>query len=168
MSLVRGKEQGLRSRNGFWSRGFRGRSLDLGRSRLGSSRAFRSWMVAWVGGSILGMVNGTARELLYKDSVGEHAAHYISTATLLVLLALYVAMLQRRWPIPTGSEALSIGACWLALTVAFEFGFGHFVDGKSWAELRALYDVTEGKIWILVPLFMATAPAFSRHLTTRA
>jgi hypothetical protein len=125
-------------------------------------------MLAWVGGSVLGVVNGTARELLYRERVGEQAAHYISTASLLMLLALYVVMLQRRWPIPTRTEALKIGAYWLALTIAFEFGFGHYVDGKSWADLRALYDVTEGKIWILVPLFMAIAPSLSQRLTSRA
>ena len=77
----------------------------------GTERIFRTWMFAWFGGSVLGMVNGTARELLYKESVGEEAAHYISTATLLVLLALYVAFLQRRWPILNRRDAWKIGAC---------------------------------------------------------
>ena len=132
------------------------------RSISHAERIFRTWMLAWLGGSVLGMVNGTARELLYKESVGEEAAHYISTATLLVLLALYVAFLQQRWPILNRRDAWKIGACWVILTVAFEFGFGHYVDGKSWAELRGLYDITEGKIWVLVPLFMALAPAMTR------
>ena len=131
-------------------------------SHPGTERIFRSWMFAWLGGSVLGMANGTARELLYKESVGEEAAHYISTATLLVLLALYVAFLQRHWPILNRRDAWKIGACWVILTIAFEFGFGHYVDGKSWAELRGLYDITEGKIWILVPMFMALAPAITR------
>lgn len=165
--LLKEKDQDLDVEGPSWLHGFAGHDPSPGRSPTRTRRAFRAWMVAWLGGSVLGMVNGTARELLYKESVGERAAHYISTATLLVLLGLYVALLQRRWPIPTRSEALRIGASWLALTIAFEFGFGHYVDGKSWAELRALYDVTEGKIWIVVPLFMATAPSLSRRLTTR-
>lgn len=27
------------------------------------------WLIAWVGASLLGVVNGTTRELLYKDRV---------------------------------------------------------------------------------------------------
>jgi hypothetical protein len=111
----------------------------------------------------LGVVNGAAREALYKDRVGEETAHYISTATLLALLSLYMAKLQRRWPIPGSEEALRIGAAWAALTVGFEFGFGRYVAGDSWADLRAQYDVTDGKIWILVPLLMAIAPSAARR-----
>jgi hypothetical protein len=162
MSLVRERERKLDIRSGMAGFGTANQRRLSRRSDQGETRVFRPWMLAWVGGSVLGMVNGTARELLYRERVGEQAAHYISTATLLMLLSLYVAMLHRRWPIPTATEALKIGTYWLALTVAFEFGFGHYVDGKSWADLRALYDVTEGKIWILVPLFMALAPSLSQ------
>ena len=123
----------------------------------------RPWLVAWLGGSVLGVANGVAREARYKDRVGEETAHYISTATLLALLSLYMAKLQRRWPIPSSEEALRIGAAWAALTVGFEFGFGHYVAGDSWADLRAQYDVTDGKIWILVPLLMAIAPSAARR-----
>ena len=127
----------------------------------------RQWLYAWLGGSVLGVVNGTGRELLYKDRVGEEAAHYLSTASLLLLLSLYVRELQRRWPIPSRAEAGRIGAYWVALTVAFEFGFGHFVDRKSWAELRDMYDIRHGKVWILVPLFMGVAPSLARRSSAR-
>ena len=40
-------------------------------------------------------------------------------------------MLDRRWPIPTRRTAFAIGGWWLALTALFEFGFGHYVAGKS-------------------------------------
>jgi hypothetical protein len=68
-------------------------------------------------------------------------------------------VLNRRWPIPTTRQALEIGAAWGVLTVAFEFGFGHYVAGESWAELLAAYDVTDGEVWILIPLWMAAGPA---------
>lgn len=167
MSLVDERERRLDIWSGMAGFGTANRRRLPRRSDQGETRVFRPWMLAWMGCSVLGMVNGTARELLYRERVGEQAAHYISTATLLMLLALYVAILQRRWPIPTRSEAMRIGTYWLALTVAFEFGFGHYIDGKSWADLRALYDVAEGKVWILVPLFMAMAPSLSPRLTTR-
>ncbi|HZJ50094.1 MAG TPA: hypothetical protein VFF07_04400 [Actinomycetota bacterium] len=81
-----------------------------------------------VGRSGLGIINGTIRELAYKDQVGDLTAHYISTVTLIVLLALYMWLLEKRWPIPGLGSALEIGATWLHLTTAsFDFGFGHYV-----------------------------------------
>ncbi len=60
----------------------------------------RIWR-AWLGGSVLGIVNAVVREQVYKDEVGDRTAHYIATATLIVLLALYFWMLDR-----TGAHAL--------------------------------------------------------------
>ena len=51
------------------------------------------------------------------------------------------------------------------MTVAFEFGFGHWVDGDSWSALLENYDITAGKIWVLVPIAMATGPELARRLT---
>jgi hypothetical protein len=55
-----------------------------------------------------------------------------------------------------------VGAAWLAMTVAFEFGFGHYVDSKSWAELVADYDLTQGRVWGLCLVAIAAAPAVTR------
>jgi hypothetical protein len=77
-----------------------------------------------VAASVLGIANGIIRELTYKDHVGELAADQISTGMLIALLALYLWIFERRWPIPTIRTALTIGATWVVLTVLFEFGFG--------------------------------------------
>ena len=108
---------------------------------------WRRYTVAWLGRVVIGMANGTARELTYRKSVGELAAHQISTATAISLFAAYFQGLERRWPIPSRRSALGIGATWLLLTVAFEFGFGHCVAKKSWAELLRDYDLSEGRVW---------------------
>jgi hypothetical protein len=121
-----------------------------------------------VGGSVLGIVNGSLRELLYKDSVGELPAHYISTATLMVLLALYIWMLEQRWPLASQQDAIRVGLTWSVLTASFDFGFGHFVAGKSWAELAHDYDVRAGRVWILILLWMAVAPEGARRLGVSA
>jgi len=125
---------------------------------------FRPWLFAWLGGSVLGVVNGTARELLYKEQVGERGAQYISTASLIALLAVYMWVLQRRWPIGSRRTALQIGAMWVALTILFEFGFGHYVDRKSWSELLQNYNVFDGRVWIIVPLLMAFGPEIVRRI----
>lgn len=122
------------------------------------------WTVAWLGGSVLGIVNGVTRELIYKDSVGDLTAHYISTASLIVLLGLYFWWLEHRWPISSLKTALRIGLTWAALTASFDFGFGHFVDGKSWTELAKDYDVAAGRIWIVILVWIVVGPMLARGL----
>jgi hypothetical protein len=39
---------------------------------------------------------------------------------------------------------------WVALTLAFEFLAGHYLFHKPWAALLADYDLSRGRIWILV------------------
>jgi hypothetical protein len=50
-------------------------------------------------------------------------------------LGLYFWWLEHRWPTPSPETALKIGFTWATLTASFDFGFGHYVDGKSWTEL---------------------------------
>lgn len=116
---------------------------------------------------MLGVANGVSREKIYTDAVGDDAAHVISTGTLLALLGGYVWLLQRLWPLGNRREALSVGAAWTAMTVAFEFGFGHWVDGDSWSALLENYDVSAGRVWILVPTAMGAGPELARCLAAR-
>jgi hypothetical protein len=124
----------------------------------------RSWILAWAGAAGLGVANGAGRETIYADSVGDEAAHLVSTGTLLALLGGYIWLLQRRWPLRDRREALSVGAGWAAMTVAFEFGFGRWVEGESWSDLLDNYDVAGGKVWVLVPAAMAAGPELARRL----
>jgi hypothetical protein len=129
------------------------------------TRTTRRWISAWIGAAALGVANGAGREMLYADATGDEAAHVISTGTLLALLGGYMWLLQRRWPLSTRREALSIRASWASATVAFEFGFGHWAAGDSWSALLANYDLTAGRVWVLVPGAMAAGPELARRLT---
>jgi hypothetical protein len=133
----------------------------------GRRRARRNWILGWAGASVLGVANGVSRETLYADAVGDEAAHLISTGTLLALLVGYMWWLQRRWPLEDRQEALSVGGAWAAMTVVFEFAFGHWVDGDSWSALVENYDMTAGKVWVLVPVAMLAGPELARRLTWR-
>lgn len=86
------------------------------------------------------------REALCKDAVGERAAGDISTGTLLGLLAGYMWLLERRWPLDGEREALSVGAAWAILTVGFETVFGRWVEGESWSTVLEQYDVRAGNV----------------------
>lgn len=129
-----------------------------------ADRTLRCWIVAWMGSPVLAIVNGAVRELTYKDRVGDETADQISVAPLIALLTLYFWVLQRRWPLATNRGALSVGATWAVLSAIFEFGFGHYVEGDSWADLLENYDVTEGNLWILILLWIAAGPATVRAI----
>ena len=112
---------------------------------------------------VLAIVNGAIRELVYKEQVGESTADQISVAPLIALLA-STSVLQRRWPLATTREALSMERHGPRCPVLFEFGFGHYVEGDSWADLLRTYDVTAENLWILIPLWIAAGPAVVRAL----
>lgn len=138
----------------------------LDRYRAGGRRLWTRWALAWLGGPLIGIANGVTRELAYKDEVGELTAHQISTASAVALFAVYLWFLSRRWPIPTAETALAIGALWVVLTVGFEFGFGHYVDGKTWSELLGDYNVAKGHLWPLVLAWLGIGPLVMRKLVT--
>jgi len=115
-------------------------------------------LLAWLGGPLIGIANGVTRELVYRDRVSELTAHQISTGTGVGLFALYFWLLDRRWPLPSRPAALQVGAVWVTLTVAFEVGFGHWVDEKSWSELAHDYNVADGRLWALMVTWVGLGP----------
>ena len=94
--------------------------------------------------------------------LSEGAAHAASGATAVGAFAGYFSFLQRRWPIPTSRDALKIGGAWLAMTIAFEFGFGRAVAKQSWDDLLADYNLAEGRTWPLVLAWITVGPAVIR------
>lgn len=60
---------------------------------------------------------------------------------------------------PRNAAAMwATGLYWMVATVAFEFLFGRYVAGNSWERLLADYDLTAGRVWVLVPLTLLLAP----------
>jgi hypothetical protein len=116
------------------------------------------YVIAWLAMPIIGIVNGTIRELAYKNALGELRAHQVSVATGIVLFGLYVWILSLRWKIGSAAQAIAIGLIWLVLTVAFEFVFGHYVMRQPWSRLLHDYNILEGRVWLLVLLWITIAP----------
>jgi hypothetical protein len=138
--------------------------VSVGRSGPRGNRIVRRWMLGWLGLTAIAIVNGGVRQGVYSRWTTDQLAHQLSTITLLALSAGYVWWMQRHWPLPSTREALRVGAAWMVLTVLFELGLGHYVVGDSWSTLLAAYDVTAGRIWVLVPLWLTVAPALLRRL----
>lgn len=112
--------------------------------------------------------NGVLRVAVLQPRLGEEAGRQAACLTgiaiVLVLSRLVVPRLGRR----TGPELLGVGAIWLALTLAFEFGFGRYVSGLSWEALLADYDLRRGRLWPLVLLTTFAAPwLWGRRLAGR-
>jgi hypothetical protein len=121
-------------------------------------------LTGWLGMVIIAVLNGTLRALVTQPLLGEEVARRVATGILLALLTAYVWALHRRHPIPTRLEAWAVGLSWVAMTLAFEFGFGRFVEGLSWSTMLADYDITSGRIWILVPIWTGALPTLVRRL----
>ena len=121
-------------------------------------RPIAVYAACWPGMVLLAILNATLREKLYRPHVSELLAHQISTVSLMALLAIYLWMLSGFFRIESSSQGLAIGMLWLALTVAFEFLFGHLVMGHSWEALLHDYNLARGRIWPLALIWTAAAP----------
>jgi hypothetical protein len=117
-------------------------------------RALLAWCVLMVGA----VLNGAFRVSVLNPRLGERLGHVISTIMLCALVLLLTGLLIG-WIGPGSSrDGLRVGALWLALTLAFELGFGHFIAKKPWHVLLADYNVAAGRVWILVLLTTLFAP----------
>lgn len=126
------------------------------------------YVLLWFPMLLLAIANGALRDLVYKKYTGDLAAHQISTLLLIILFAVYIGTIMRYSPPASPIHAISIGGLWLTLTLLFEFGFGR-LRGNSWSHLFADYNLFAGRVWILVPLWLAIAPyifyKFKGHIT---
>jgi hypothetical protein len=119
--------------------------------------------VIWFAILVLASLNGAVRDLVMAPRIGDTIGRAISTVVLCALIIL-VTWLSIRWIGPGDArQALEIGAFWLVLTLLFEFGAGHYLSHKPWAEVLADYNVLRGRIWVLVPFVTFCAPLWAGH-----
>ena len=116
------------------------------------------YVAAWVPMVGIAVANGAVRELWYGKHVPKLRAHQISTGAGLVLLGVYMWSVLRIWPPDSTAQASEIGLAWLLLTIGFEFAFGRLAARRSWRDLLRDYDVLAGRVWVLVPIWVAIAP----------
>ena len=116
------------------------------------------YLLAWIPMVGIAVANGAFREAWLVPRLGDHQGRQVSTFILVALLAFYIAVVMKFWPARSSRHAIAIGALWLVLTLAFEFTLGRFVSGLSWREMLAEYDLANGRLWGLVPLWITVAP----------
>jgi hypothetical protein len=123
-------------------------------------RAVAAWLLILV----LAMLNGALREAVLLPNLSRPVAFALS-GLLLSSAILIVALALARWlKLSTPSRCASIGLLWLCLTLAFEFGFGAAVQGRSWAEMLEAYTFKDGNIWPLVLVVTFFAPLIAARI----
>ena len=116
------------------------------------------YILAWLPMVLIAILNGALRDIWYRKFLGELRAHQLSTLTGAVLFAVYIWVLSRLWPLESGMRALVVGVTWFAMTLCFEFLFGHYVAGHSWRHLLQDYNICAGRVWVLLLIWVTVAP----------
>lgn len=116
------------------------------------------YIFAWFPMVLIGILNGIVREAWYAKHLSELSAHQVSTLTAVLLFGVYIWWVIRVWMPESACQAILVGLTWLALTVTFEFLFGHFVMGHPWSRLLYDYNILAGRVWSVVLLWTTVAP----------
>ena len=103
----------------------------------------------WLVLAAIATVAGIARQLWLVPLIGELRGHQAGTVIVALAFLGAIAVFVRRMRL-SPREALATGIAWLLGAIAFEFGFGHYVDGLTWTRLLSDYDLSEGRLLLLL------------------
>ncbi len=124
----------------------------------------------WLLLALAAVLTGVVRDAACARAFGDPARAYALSSFILIVLVWALAYLYlrlTRYTYGTG-ELWGLGAAWLLMTVAFEFLFGRFAAGKTWAQLFADYNLLAGRTWPLVLLAVLVAPLVTGRLALNA
>ena len=126
---------------------------------MAALKAFALWLLIL----LLAIANGALREGVLLKSL-ERGTAFTLSGLVLIACVLAVALTAIGWlgRLTVAQYAL-VGAFWLLLTLAFEFGFG-LLRGQSLAALLDAYRFKDGNIWPIVLAVAAAAPLFAAYL----
>ena len=125
------------------------------------------YVLLWFPLLLIAVVNGGLRDLTYKAYLGDLAAHQVSSITGALFFGIYCWLLPLTWKPATSKEAIAAGLLWLAMTVAFEFLFFHYAAGRPWSVLLEDYNILEGKVWVLILLWVTVLPYLMFRMRVR-
>jgi hypothetical protein len=121
-------------------------------------------VLAWLVLLVAMMGNGFVRVLILQPPLGDDVARQVASLAGIAIVFAVATLFVRRIGGTTPVELVGVGLVWLALTVGFEFLFGHYGSGLSWRELQADYDLERGRLWVLVLLATLISPWLSARL----
>lgn len=129
-----------------------------------------TWLKAlsiWLLFAIAAPLNGGLRDFVVAPLLGEGVALPLSGLVLTTVIGVLTYLLLPRIGQVAPMDAWRIGGVWLALTLAFELGLGLVLLDQSLAKVLAIFDITEGNLYVLVVLAVLLAPRLSLILRER-
>lgn len=115
-----------------------------------TARLFFNSLLVWVIIAIFAIVNGVFRENILAPVLGKTLALPISGLSLSIIIFVVTSL---AFSLINGNNKLTyilIGLQWVFLTLLFEFVFGHFVVGKSWASIFEVFNIVNGDLFLVV------------------
>ena len=123
------------------------------------------YSLLWFALALIAIANGTLREQTYGKHISELSAHQLSTLTGIIFSGAFVYFIHRFWPFESSNQAWLIGVIWFIATIIFEFVFGHFIVGYSWALLLNDYNIFQGRVWSLFLVWVLLMPVVIHKYT---
>jgi hypothetical protein len=121
-------------------------------------------LAVWLLILVCAVVNGAFREGVLVPRFGSLPAYVVSGVLLsLCIVAVSTALVSWFGQLPVSSYLL-LGILWLILTLAFEFGVGHFLRHKTWPQLFEAYTFQGGNLWPIVLIVTTLAPLLAAYL----
>ena len=114
-------------------------------------------LLVWLLMMAVETIHGVLRNMFLTPLVGDLRARqigvFIGSALILGIAVAFIG-----WIRPSSVRALAgIGAMWLVLTLAFEFGLGLALR-RPWADMLADYDLTRGGLLSIGMVVLALSP----------
>ena len=114
-------------------------------------------LLVWLLMMAVETIHGVLRNRFLVPVIGDVGARQIGVLIGSALI-LGITILTIGWIRPASERALlTIGAMWLVLTLAFEFGLARAL-GRSWTALLADYDLTRGGLLSIGMVVLALSP----------
>ncbi len=113
---------------------------------------------------VLAILNAAFRKNVLGPLIGHPVALPLSGFLLSILVFLATLALIPKLRGGSTLHYWAIGGAWVILTLAFEFFFGHFLMGKTWAEILEIFNVSQGNLMSLVLIAIAVSPYLARRL----
>ncbi len=114
--------------------------------------------LVWLGIACLAVGNGVVRETIITPRFGEGIGLPLSGLALSIVIFTVTYFTFSFVGAKGKPTCFFIGIQWVLMTLAFEFIFGYFVAGKSWAALLNIFNITTGDLFTIVLLVSLLSP----------
>ena len=109
-------------------------------------------------------IHGALRTIFVEPRIGSFIARQLSVFSGAALL-LGVACLFIRWiGASSTGQRIAVGMLWLALTLVFELGAGHYVFGRSWQSLGEDFNLLHSGLFPVGLAILTSSPLIAARL----